>query len=151
MFDDKSFMKSPFKARTATLEVKELAEFFKNGKPTWEVRGLTGAESAMVNEACAKNKTLAVLSEALTGDDSEKMDAFKELFGIATDEVPGDIVRRKEILVLGSVKPVCSEELAVKLADTYPTVFFYLTNEILKLTGLGKEPGKPKPSGKTKK
>jgi len=39
--------------------------------------------------------------------------------------------------------------VAVKLAETFPTVFYQLTNAITNLTGQGAEVGKPKRSGKT--
>jgi hypothetical protein len=40
-------------------------------------------------------------------------------------------------------------DVAVKLTDTDPTLFYELTNKILSLTGSGKELGKPKRSTKT--
>lgn len=146
-FDDKLFMKSVFSARTTDVSVAELKEHF-DGDPIWQVRGLTGEEVARANDAVEQNKTMALVAEAISGSDSERVESFKELFGVSEDSVPDELVRRKTMLVMGSVSPVSSEELAVKLADTFPTVFFKLTTEIIKLTGLGKTPGKSKPSGK---
>ena len=42
-------------------------------------------------------------------------------------------------------------DVAVRLVENFPTVFWNLTNKILSLTGQGAELGKPKPSGKTRK
>jgi hypothetical protein len=63
--------------------------------------------------------------------------------------VPDDVAKRIEHLVLGSVDPVCTPDLAVRLCETYPVEFYQLTTKILELTGKGQEPGKSKRSGKT--
>ena len=148
MFNESDFMKTSFKERTTEVEVKELKDFFKDADPVWTVRGLTGEEIARVNNSIEKNATLMALSTALRGNAGvEKVNALRELLGISTDEVPSDLIRKKESLMAGSVNPECSEELAVKLAQAYPTVFFQLTQEIMRLTGMGQDPGKQKPSG----
>ena len=72
--------------------------------------------------------------------------------GLASEDVPGDISRRIEMLAAGSVAPQLgadNRDVAVKLAENFPTVFYQLSNAILSLTGQGAEPGKPKRSGKT--
>lgn len=143
------FMKTQFTERTAECDVEELKQFFGDEKPVWKVRGLTGAEIARVNSAIEKNGMLLAVTAAMTaGTEQEKIGPLRELLGISTEEVPTDLIRKKESLVIGSVSPVCTEEMAIKLASTYPTVFFQLTQEIMRLTGLGQDPGKPKPSGK---
>ena len=150
MFDEKEFMKTSFKQREKSIPVPELKAFYKEGDPVWVIRGLVGVEVARVNDAQEKNSTLLQVATALQGNKNEKLEAFKDLFGVQGEEVPNEIVRRKEILVAGSVNPECSEELAVKMAMVYPTVFYFLTTEILRLTGLGQDPGKLPPSGKEK-
>lgn len=149
MFDDKAFMKNAFHAREKDVSVPELKAFFeKDTKALWKVRGMTGSEIAMVNSARDKQDNMIAAIEAMSGNNqADKIDAFKELLGVGTGEVPGDIIRRKEMLVSCSIRPICSEELAIKLATTFPQIFFALTNEILRLTGLGQVPGKQKPSG----
>jgi hypothetical protein len=64
------------------------------------------------------------------------------------DDVQPDLARRIEILVAGSVEPVCETALAVRLAEHFPVVFFQLTNAILTLTGRGSDvEKKPRSSG----
>ena len=54
------------------------------------------------------------------------------------------------MLVACSVSPACTEQTAIKLAATFPTVFYSLTTKIIELTGLGHEVGKQKASGTRK-
>jgi hypothetical protein len=49
-------------------------------------------------------------------------------------------------MVAGSVEPACSMELAVRLAEHYPVIFFQLSNRILELTGQGSDAEKKPPS-----
>jgi len=69
----------------------------------------------------------------------------------SSDDMPDDIAYRTEILRYGSVEPAVDYPLAAMLHRSKPIVFFEITNEIIRLTGLGHEPGKVKASGKTKK
>jgi hypothetical protein len=58
------------------------------------------------------------------------------------------------MLTAGSVSPALGQQNrdgAVKLAETFPTVFYNLTNKILSLTGQGAEVGKRKRSGTAEK
>jgi hypothetical protein len=66
--------------------------------------------------------------------------------------VPADISRRIEMLTAGAVNPAlgaANRDVAVKLAESFPGVFYALTNAIINLTGQGSEPGKPRRSGPT--
>lgn len=149
-FDEKRFLKTKFQPRTEAVPVPDLAAFFPEGeKPLWIIRGLEGKELGLVNEAAARNKNVAAILEGLmAGDAKEKAKAVQKLLGTA-GEVPEDVARRLEILVLGSVDPPCKPELAVRICEAYPVEFFDLTNRIRNLTGQGKLPGKQPPSGAT--
>jgi hypothetical protein len=149
-FNTEKFDQSQFQERTTEVPVPELSEFFdKEDKLIWTVRGLTGHELAKVNEAIRLNKDIdSILSGITSETQSEKIEAVKESLGL-TDNTPGDLVRRIAALKNASVDPVTSQEMAVKLADTFPTIFYLLTNKIFELTGEGKMLGELKASGET--
>lgn len=154
-FDIQKFTSTSFEARTKDVPVKDLAPFFKDvpegETPTWRVRGLTGAELAQTNEAKERNRSRAAIAEGLlSGVDDKVSEAVKELLGSGSS-VPDDLAKRIEMLVLGSVEPQCSHQLAVKLAEAYPVEFYQLTGEITRLTGQGAEPGKPRRSSGSQK
>jgi hypothetical protein len=150
-FDTKKFLKTKFQPRTEEVPVKNLADFFAPGeKPVWIVRGLTGQELGRANEAVEKNKNVAAILDALIGSTSqEKADAIKSAIGLDAGQTPADVVKRLDHLVMGSVAPVCTQEMAVRVCEAYPIEFFMLTNAILKLSGQGQTAGKQKPSGAT--
>lgn len=153
-FDVQKFTSTAFQQRTGEVEVEGLRPFFKGVAekevPRWRVRGLSGAELALSNEAMTRNRNRNAIAEGmLSGVDDKVAEAVKGLLG--TDgKVPDELAKRIEMLVIGSVEPECSHQLAVKLAEAFPVEFHALTNEIVKLTGLGGEPGKPKRSSGTK-
>jgi len=150
--DFDKFLNASLAMREATIPVPELKEFFAADKPEWTVRGLTAAELARANDAAEAGQSINDLVEALAK--GEKADAIRKLAGVPGKDVPKDVSRRIQMLVSGSVSPLLDEEtrdVAVKLAETFPTVFFNLTNKIVNLTGEGAEMGKRKPSGKTPK
>ena len=149
-FDTKMFLKEKFKHRTATVPVPDLAQFFGEGFPAeWKVRGLTGQEVGRTQEAPTRIKNAqALLDSIVSGDASDKAEAIKGILGWSSD-TPDDVAKRIEILSIGSVDPSCTQELAVRLCETFPIEFYQITNKINELTGLGQVPGKQKPSGKT--
>jgi len=151
-FDLKKFEGANLQARTAEVEVAALQDFFgKDEKPIFVVRGLKGAEIGKANEAKDKASNMTAIVSALsTTNSAEKIDAMKSLLGL-DDDVPGDIVRRQEILTFGLISPKLVHSQAVKLSEFFPVEFYNLTNEILKLSGQGGVVGKQKPSGKTAK
>ncbi len=160
-FDITKFTGTTFTPREDDVPVPDLANFFTgepetdeegNPKPpVWRVRGLSGPELARVNEAVQMNRNRGAIAEALAaGKDKQLTDALRELIGNGTG-VPDDTAKRIEMLTIGSVAPECSQQLAVKLANSFPIEFTQLTNQIMKLTGQGGEPGKPKRSSGTKK
>jgi len=138
-FDINKFETTTFKERTFDVKVPELKDFYaEDEKAIWQVRGLTGEELAIVNEAISTNQNLSALVSAITSKvTEEKIQAIKEAMGLPSDSVPTDIVRRISMLVQGSTNPECSQELAVKIARVHPTVFFKITNKIIELTGIG--------------
>jgi len=151
-FDISKFETTTFEAVEVTIPVPELKEFFdKKGKPEWIVRGLTGTELAITNEAVDSNKNIeGVLAAIASNAKSDKVSTITEILGLPSDSVPNDMVRRFSMLVQGSVSPECPQNIAVKLGDTHPTTLFKLTNKIIELTGEGKL-GEKKPCGKKKK
>jgi hypothetical protein len=144
------YLQAQFIAREADVAVRspESVEFF--GK-VWRVRGLTGPELARSREASERDDNLKALVAAMAGA-GDKAEAIRTSMGLNNDDVPGDISRRIEMLAAGSVNPKLgpdNRDVAVKLTDTDPTLFYELTNKILSLTGSGKELGKSRRSTKT--
>jgi hypothetical protein len=144
-FDTKAFMQTQFAPRTARVDVPGLADWFVDAEPVWVVRGQTANEVALANAASEKHKAVDSIVKAIA-DNADKVSAIKKAIGIAGD-TPADIIKRLEQLVQCSVEPVITLDLAVKLAEVRPVEFYVLTNEILKLTGLGMDLKKPKASG----
>lgn len=146
--DLQKFLQAQFTAREATIKLPpDLHEFL--GKE-WKVRGLNAAELARSRESGERGESLKALVSAMAGS-GDKAQAIKTSLGLSEDEVPTDISRRIEMLAAGSVEPKLgseNREVAVKLCETHPTVFYELTNRILELTGSGSELGKPKRSTK---
>lgn len=134
----------------AEVPVPELSNFFgPDEKPVWVVRGLSGPEIGRTRAAAETSEKLSSLVEALAGE-GDKAEAIRNAMGLSPDEVPEDVARRIEMLVVGSVSPVIGNEkrdIAVKLAESYGVVFYTLTNKIQQLTGQGSVLGKPKASG----
>jgi hypothetical protein len=149
-FDSRKFLKTKFEKRSYPVPVPDLQAFFPEGEEAvWIVRGLTGQELGRAEAAADRNKNIAAVVAGLTADNSrEKAAAIKDLLGIGGD-TPEAIVKRIEQLMMASVDPVCTRDLAVKLCETYPVEFLMITNKIVELTGQGQVPGKLPPSGVT--
>lgn len=137
-FDKKAFMKTAFVPRTENVPVPDLKDFFGEGaEPVWIVRGLTGHELGQVNEAKERSRNIeAILSAIVSDKSSDKTDAVKQLIGL-DGSTPADIVRRIEMLKIGSIDPVADQELSVKMCTHFPIEFLQLTNAITRLTGQG--------------
>lgn len=153
MLDIQKFLNAALQPRQQELAVPELQDWFpKGGKAEWTVRGLTAAELARANLAAESGLDNVRAMVAAMAGDGDKAGAIRKAMGLASEDVPGDISRRIEMLAAGSVAPQLgadNRDVAVKLAENFPTVFYQLSNAILSLTGQGAEPGKPKRSGKT--
>jgi len=149
-FEAKQFLKTKFSQRTHPVPVPDLRQFFPEGEEAvWIVRGLTGQELGRADAAADNQKSIAALISGLTSDSSkEKAQAVKDLLGIGGN-TPAAIVQRIEHLIMASVDPECTRDLAVKLCETYPVEFLTITNKIVELTGKGQIPGKLQPSGVT--
>lgn len=146
-FDTKKIKNTDFSSRTAEVPVPELKAFFGQGdESVWKVRNLTGIEVGRVNETGEKYKRLDAAAKALDGTQKEKIEAFKTLFGIS-QEMSQETAKQTEILIIGSVDPVCDIEVACLIRDRFPVAFSTITRKIYELTGQGAVPGKPKGSG----
>lgn len=139
-FDTKKFETTTFKDRVADVPVPRLAAFFdKKEKPVWIVRGITGPESAQAKQAVQNNQNIEAVLKAI-GSKKKKdiVDGVKELMKLDSEKVPDELVLRYAWLKFGSVKPVCSHELAMSLALNFSEDFYALTNKIMGLTGMGR-------------
>lgn len=149
-FDTQKFMKTKYTPRVVDVQVPDLKDFFgPDEPPVFKVRNLTGNEFARVHEAVDRHKNLSAIMESIlsTQQSTDKIEAFRKLFGVS-DDVPSDIAKRLEMLTIGSVDPVIDLDAAVKLAETFPVEFYSLTTKILEITGQGSIPvGKQTPSG----
>ena len=150
-FDARAFLAERFEDRITDVPVPDLKHWFVAGSaPVWRVRGLTGDELGRVNEALEKYRNVSALVNSLVGaDPRQKAEAVKEALGIAGQKTPESIVRELELVVIGSVDPICDMQLAVKLKDNFPIEFRQIAQAILVATGKGRVPGKSKPSGET--
>jgi len=138
-FDIKKFETTNFKDRIEVVPVPRLKMFFdENDAAEWTIRGLTGVESAIAKEAVRQNSNIEAVIKAI-GSTAKRdlVDGVKELIGI-TENVPDEIVQRYSWLVQGSVEPVCTHEMAMKLSANFPEDFYLLTNKIMELTGEGR-------------
>lgn len=145
------FLQTAMQAREATINVSPLEACKWFGK-TWTVRGLTAAELARARESSERDESIKALVNAMAGD-GDKATAIKDAMGLRDDQIPADISRRIEMLTFGSVSPALGSELrevSVKVAESYPTLFYELTNRILELTGSGAELGKRRRSTRSK-
>lgn len=140
-FDTSKFLAINFKDRTAEVPVSELASFFdKDEKPIWIVKCLSAEDIARANDEVRQNTDIgAIVSALLSAQSKEKAEAVKELIDIPRKEkAPDDVVKRIAHLIYGSVSPVCSRDLAVKIGVNFPVTFYKLTNRILELSGKGR-------------
>lgn len=149
-FDVKAFRKAKFEDRTTRVPVPDLKDWFgEEDEAVFVVRGLTAEELARCNEAASRNKNMAAILEALSSQNQrEKVDAMREMLGVS-ETVPNDLAKRLEQMAMGTVDPDLDHELAVKFAETYPVEFYQITNQIMELTGQGRQVAKKKSTSKT--
>lgn len=149
-FDLKKFESAEYKDRQEPVDVPALSAFFgKKEKPVWVVRGLTHAEISRAAEKVSTDQNVEALVEALAGSAKQKADGIKSILGVSGDEVPQETKKRLEYLVMCSVDPEITLDVAVKLSVNYPIEFSQITNKILQLTGKGRVQAQVKrqPSG----
>ena len=139
-FDTKLFMRDKFRPRTAEVSLPDLADWFGEGEsPVWVVRSLDATELARAEEAASKNSRIKSLVEALDGlSQSDRVAELRDSLGL-TDNAPAVLVKRLEHLVMGSVEPKITLDVAVKLASVRPVEFYQLADQIMALTGKGQE------------
>ena len=136
------FERAKFVPRTQAVEVEALAAFFDEGeKPEWTVRGLTSSELHRALEASKRSQSIETIVKAIAqgGDQAQ---TIRRAIGLTSD-TPGEIAKRLEMLVMGSVVPKIELPTAVRLAEHFPIEFLSLTNTISELTGKGADLGKP--------
>lgn len=151
MFDAKRFMSQQFVHREEDVPVPDMKDFFPEGEPAvWRVRGLTGQELGLCNQAAERNRNMeAILEGVASAAGAKKSDAIKKLIG-GRDDTPDDVVKRMEMLIIASIAPECDLQLAVKLCKIFPIEFYQITTAIGKLTGMGQTAKKkPTASGTT--
>ena len=141
-FDLERFERAKFEPRRKTVSVESLADFFPEGEaPEWQVRGLTANELHRAMEASRRQGSMEAIVKAMASN-AEQVATMRKALGLSSD-TPGEIAKRLEMLVMGSVAPTIELPAAVKLAEAFPVEFLSLSNEITELTGKGAEMGKP--------
>ena len=141
-FNAEKFERSKFEARRAKVPVPALSDFFDEGEtPEWEVRGLSAVELHKAIEASKRQGSIEAIVKAIAAN-QDQAGAIRSALGL-TKDTPGEIAKRLEMLVMGSVAPAVSLPTAVKLAEAFPIEFLTLTNEITDLTGKGADLVKP--------
>lgn len=141
-FNGEKFERAQFERRKARVSVPALSPFFDEGEtPEWEVRGLTAVELHKALEASRRQGSIESIVKAIAAN-QDQAGAVRRALGLSKD-TPGEIAKRLEMLVMGSVAPTIELPAAVKLAENFPIEFLSLTNEISELTGQGSELVKP--------
>lgn len=142
-FNADKFERAEFLPRTVRVPVPSLAPFFEEGElPEWVVRGLEATELHRALEAGKRQNSVEAIVKAITAS-GDQAGAVRKVLGL-TKDTPGEIAKRLEMLVIGSVTPEITLPVAVKFARTFPIEFLELTNQITDLTGKGAELVKPK-------
>ena len=140
-FDSERFVSAQFTARTKAVSVPALEEFFDEEPHEWIVRGISSNELHRAHIAESTQKDVSKIIQAITstGDQAKEI---RKAIGMG-DGTPGEIAKRLQMLVAGSVSPEITMPVAAKLAENFPIEFLQLTNEITLLTGQGAEMVKP--------
>lgn len=141
-FDAERFDRAEMAPRTKRVPVPALAAWFAEGEPAeWEVRGLTATELHRAIEAGKRQGSVDAIVKAIAAN-ADQTQAVRRALGLTSD-TPGEIAKRIELLVLGSVVPKVEMPTAVRLAERFPIEFMQLTNEVGELTGMGFDLVKP--------
>ena len=141
-FNADRFTSAKLTAREATVPVPALAAWFDDGEPAeWKVRGLTGNQLHRALEAGNRQGSIEAVVKALAAS-GDQAQAVRKALGLSAD-TPGEMAKRLEMLVMGSVSPVVDLPTCVKLAETFPVEFLNLTHKITELTGNGFTLGEP--------
>lgn len=144
-FNADAFRAAEFAARTAEVEIPELAPWC-SGRPVFVVRGLNAHELAAATEAADTAAARAgVLTVALDGTTEERIGAVKAALGLSED-TPRSLALANELILRGTVEPVLDRETVVLLGERFPVDHKILSRRIMELTGQGQE-AKKKPNG----
>jgi predicted flavoprotein YhiN len=140
-FDLNKFQDAKFTHRSEKIKVEELSAFF-DGEAIITVRGLSGPEVALCNDAVQSNKNLkSIVTRLLDPLSSEKAGALIEALALDPTKSTDDFVRRLSLAFHGIVEPKLPYESIVRLAEFYSATFYEISNKILQLTGQGAELG----------
>ena len=144
-FDLKAFSKSKIETRTREVPVPALSDFFgEDEAPIFKVRALEHSEVSKVRECNQRDDLVKSAINALSGSDSEKSKAIREILG-DVQEVPERTRVRIEAIKIACVEPEIDQQLAVKIAQFFPNVLDNLTEIIFELTDQGGVIAKKKP------
>lgn len=137
-------MKQAFTPRTGSVSVPALVSWFEEGdEPLFTVCSLSFEQLSKADAMADNSGAMIKLMESLQAKNGKEIgEGIRDAFGVGL-ETPPNMVKRINHLIMGSVEPVIDEEMAVKLACTFPIEFTQVTNKIIELTGKGYEPGKP--------
>jgi hypothetical protein len=144
-FNADLFGRAQYEARTEIVEIPALAEFFgPDETPAFTVRGLSASELHKAIEAGTRGKAVDAVVKAIASQ-KDQIASIRQALGLSAD-TPGEIAKRMEMLVAGSVTPKLDHATVAKLAEVFPVEFYDLTNRITNLTGQGSSRVKPQPS-----
>lgn len=142
-FDTERFRSTALEPRTEDVPVKDLAGWFADGEaPVWTVRGLTGEEFMRAQDAEEQHRLRIAAFQALVKSGAfqgERVAAFESLIG-GGNEIPAQMAKLIECILLGSVRPVVDRDLVVRLYQSFPVTAYLLGMTVLKLTGQGAAP-----------
>jgi hypothetical protein len=145
MFSVERFQSAEYQPRTERVLVPPLAEFFDDGEAAeFVIRGLSASELQRAVEAGQRQGSIETVVKAISSK-QDQVDTIRKALGMSKD-TPGEIAKRIEMLVLGSVSPALEHAAAVKVAEVCPIEFYDITNKIVALTGQGGSRVKPQPS-----
>lgn len=142
-FDAARFEAARLEPRRKTIPVPGLAEWFApDTEPQWTIRGVSAAELHYAIEAGRRRATVTNIIKAISEREVD-VKTMRSALGMPSDEVPGEVVMRQELLKTASVEPAIDLAVAVKMSELFPIEFHQLTDEIKLLTGHGGiDPGK---------
>jgi hypothetical protein len=135
------FKEIKYSPRTKTVAMEQLKQFFDpEEKPEFIIRGLTAEEICYCSQAAKGYSQVEPIMLGMLGESpSAKLEAILLSLGISKN-MPEDYAKRIEHFMLGCIQPVSMDrEVAVKLSLVVPVEFLYITNEILRLSGIGAE------------
>lgn len=147
MFNTDTFERAQFEPRKESVSVPALADFFDAEPHEWVVRGLSANELNRALEASQIQKDLGKVVDAIS-QSGVQTEEIRKAIGLSKS-TPGEIAKRLEMLVAGSVEPVITMPIAAKLAENFPIEFMLLTNAVSRLTGQGADMVKPEAASQT--